>query len=521
MATTFAPDRTSVPGPSTWLPGGAYWAFRKDPLAFFTDTARTYGDIAGFKFGPQKVYLVSRPEWIEDVLVKSAGKFGKGIALERARVLLGNGLLTAAGQEHLKHRRMIQPLFHRQHVQGFADTFVRHAARWRDQVTPGAVLDITREMSGLTLGIIGETMFSSDVQGDADEVREALTDAVANFAYAFIPGLDYLQKLPLPMFVRMRTARERLDRVIHRVIAERRAGADKPKGLSPRMDEGLSPRMDKGLSPRMDEGLSPRMDEGLSPRMDLISMLLAARDPENPNEGGMGDAQIRDEAMTIFLAGHETTANAMAWTWHLLGAAPEVEARLHEELDRVLGSGTDTPKGVSPRPPKGVSPRPPEGVSPRPPEGLSPRMLTMEDVPKLEWTRAIVSESMRLYPPAWTMGRRVLEDHVIGGHAIEKGALVILSQWVVHRDPRWWSEPEAFTPERWLSPTDRPKYAYFPFGGGSRVCIGEAFAWTEAILLLATIAQRWRFARGTHPAPATEPRITLRPRNLKMTAEPR
>ncbi len=495
MATSFAPDRSPVPGPSTWLPGGAYWAFRKDPLAFFTNTARTYGDIAAFSFGPQKVYLVSRPEWIEDVLVKSAGKFGKGVALERAKALLGNGLLTAAGQVHLKHRRMIQPLFHRQHVQGFADTMVRHATRWRDSIAPGARLDITREMSGLTLAIIGETMFSSNVQGDADEVREALTHAVAGFGIAFIPGFDYLSKLPLPMFVRIRKARERLDKVIHRVIAERRAGADKPKGLSPRMDEGLS----------------PRMDEGFSPRMDLVSMLLAARDPENPDEGGMGDQQIRDEAMTIFLAGHETTANAMAWTWHLLGTAPAVEARLHDELDRVLGSGTDTPEGVSPRTP------------------------TVEDVPKLEWTRAIVSESMRLFPPAWTMGRRVLEPHTIGGHVIEKGSLVILSQWVVHRDPRWWDEPEAFNPARWLSPSvssassaaldvsassaARPRYAYFPFGGGTRVCIGEAFAWTEAILLLATIAQRWRFT--PHAAPTTEPRITLRPKGLFMTAAQR
>ena len=454
MATSFAPDRSRVPGPSTWLPGGAFWAFRKDPLAFFTNTARTYGDIAGFSFGPQKVYLVSRPEWVEDILVKSAGKFAKGVALERAKVLLGNGLLTAAGQEHLKHRRMIQPLFHRQHVQGFAEAFVRHATAWRDQVTPGATLDITREMSGLTLGIIGETMFSSDVQGDADEVREALTDAVSNFAYAFIPGLNHLQKLPLPIFIKVRKARERLDRVIHRVIAERRhlAGTEVP-----------------------------------ALRTDLVSMLLAARDPENPNEGGMGDTQIRDEAMTIFLAGHETTANAMAWTWHLLGSAPEAEARLHEELATVLAG----------------------------------RVPTMDDVPKLEWTRAIISESMRLFPPAWTMGRRVLQDHALGSHTVEKDSLVILSQWVVHHDPRWWSEPEAFTPERWMAPTDRPKYAYFPFGGGTRVCIGEAFAWTEAILLLATIAQRWRFVRGEQPAPTTEPRITLRPKGLRMTAERR
>ena len=454
MATSFAPDRSRVPGPSTWLPGGAFWAFRKDPLAFFTNTARTYGDIAGFSFGPQKVYLVSRPEWVEDILVKSAGKFAKGVALERAQVLLGNGLLTAAGQEHLKHRRMIQPLFHRQHVQGFAEAFVRHATAWRDQVTPGATLDITREMSGLTLGIIGETMFSSDVQGDADEVREALTDAVSNFAYAFIPGLNHLQKLPLPIFIKVRKARERLDRVIHRVIAERRhlAGTEVP-----------------------------------ALRTDLVAMLLAARDPENPNEGGMGDTQIRDEAMTIFLAGHETTANAMAWTWHLLGSAPEAEARLHEELATVLAG----------------------------------RIPTMDDVPKLEWTRAIISESMRLFPPAWTMGRRVLQDHALGSHTVEKDSLVILSQWVVHHDPRWWSEPEAFTPERWMAPTDRPKYAYFPFGGGTRVCIGEAFAWTEAILLLATIAQRWRFVRGEQPAPTTEPRITLRPKGLRMTAERR
>ena len=454
MATSFAPDRSRVPGPSTWLPGGAFWAFRKDPLAFFTNTARTYGDIAGFSFGPQKVYLVSRPEWVEDILVKSAGKFAKGVALERAKVLLGNGLLTAAGQEHLKHRRMIQPLFHRQHVQGFAEAFVRHATAWRDQVTPGATLDITREMSGLTLGIIGETMFSSDVQGDADEVREALTDAVSNFAYAFIPGLNHLQKLPLPIFIKVRKARERLDRVIHRVIAERRhlAGTEVP-----------------------------------ALRTDLVAMLLAARDPENPNEGGMGDTQIRDEAMTIFLAGHETTANAMAWTWHLLGSAPEAEARLHAELATVLAG----------------------------------RIPTMDDVPKLEWTRAIISESMRLFPPAWTMGRRVLQDHALGSHTVEKDSLVILSQWVVHHDPRWWSEPEAFTPERWMAPTDRPKYSYFPFGGGTRVCIGEAFAWTEAILLLATIAQRWRFVRGEQPAPTTEPRITLRPKGLRMTAERR
>ena len=259
-----------------------------------------------------------------------------------------------------------------------------------------------------------------------------------------LPGIELFERLPIGPFVKVRKARARLDTIIHRVIAERRANPDAEH--------------------------------------DLIAMLLAARDPENPSEPGMSDQQIRDEAMTIFLAGYETTANAMAWTWHLLGSAPHVEEKLHDEIRRVLGD--------------------------RPP--------TVEDVNKLEYTRSVIAESMRLYPPAWTMGRRALEPHQIGGYEIEKDALVLTSQWVVHHDPRWWPDPLAFRPERWLPEARRPKFAYFPFGGGARLCIGESFAWTEAILLLATIAQRWSFTPVTPPTP--EPRITLRPRDLTMRA---
>ncbi len=459
MATTFATDSKPVPGPSSWMPGASFLKFRRDPLKFFTDTHREFGDIAKFSFGPQQVYLVSHPDWIEDVLVTSAKKFHKGVALQRAKRLLGEGLLTSEGQAHLRQRRTIQPLFHRQQVQRFADAMVKHALRWRDSIAPDTTIDVTNEMAALTLAIVGETLFSSDVQSDADEVRDALTSAVRSFGIAFLPGLDYLEKLPLPIFVRVRKSRERLDKVIHRVIAERRA--------------------------------TPGESEDSALRNDLVSMLLAARDPEYPSEPGMSDAQIRDEAMTIFLAGHETTANAMAWTWYLLGKSPAVEAKLHDELARVLNGRTPT----------------------------------VEDVTKLDYTRAVVAESMRLYPPAWTIGRRAIEKHTIAGHAIEPGALVIMSQWVVQRDPRWWPEPDAFSPERWLdgagsrlpAPGSRPKYAYFPFGGGSRICIGEAFAWTEAILLLATIAQKWRFVAGSEPA--LEPRITLRPKRLLMQAQ--
>ena len=462
MATNFVTGAVP-PGPTSWIPGGNFLAFRRDPLTFFTSIARTYGDVAKFSFGPQQVYLVSHPDMIEDVLVTSAKKFMKGVALQRAKRVLGEGLLTSEGQMHLRQRRTIQPLFHRQQVQRFAEAMVRHAARWRGTVTDGATIDVTGEMGGLTLAIVGETLFSTDVQQDADEVRAALTDAVQTFAYAVLPGIELIEKLPVGPFVKVRKARARLDRIILRVIAERRA--DEPEGSSPHRD-----------------------------RADLVSMLLAARDPENPSEPGMSDQQIRDEAMTIFLAGHETTANAMAWTFHLLGHAPDVERKLHEEIDRVMAGK---------------------------PDGSSPRAPGVEDVPKLEYTRAVIAESMRLYPPAWTMGRRAIEPHTIGGYAIERDALVLVSQWVAHRDPRWWEDPLSFQPERWHgsrlpAPGSRPKYAYFPFGGGTRICIGEAFAWTEAILLLATIAQTWRFTPVTEPTP--EPRITMRPHNLQMRA---
>jgi cytochrome P450 len=398
---------------------------------------------------------VSHPAFIEDILVTSAKKFMKGVALQRAKKLLGEGLLTSEGQLHLQRRRTIQPLFHRQQVQIFAEAMVKHALRWRETITDGATIDVTAEMGGLTLAIVGDTLFSTNVQRDADEVREALTDAVQSFAYALLPGIEVFERLPIGPFVKVRKARARLDTIIHRVIAERRA---QPSAFT----HGAS-----------------------ADHVDLIAMLLAARDPENPSEPGMSDQQIRDEAMTIFLAGYETTANAMAWTWHLLGSAPHVVEKLHDEIRHVLGD--------------------------RPP--------TVEDVTRLEYTRSVIAESMRMYPPAWTMGRRALEPHQIGDYEIEKDALVLTSQWVVHHDPRWWPDPLAFRPERWRPDAKRLRFSYFPFGGGARLCIGESFAWTEAILLLAAIAQRWSFTPVTPPTP--EPRITLRPRDLTMRAAAR
>lgn len=434
------PTQTRVPGPTSWLPGTWFLGFARDPLTFFAEAQRTYGDIARFTFGPHQFFVLSHPDWIEEVM--TSRHFGRG---EAAKRLLGEGMLSANGQAHLKQRRTIQPLFHRRYVQGFVSAMVGQAQRWRDRVTPLDTFDMTAGMRDLALAIISETLFASDSQAKGADVSEAWEESTERYGVAFIPGIKYLEKLPLPVFLRKRRARERLDRLLYGVIADRRAGSDQP---------------------------------------DLISMLMAARDPDNPSEPGMTDKQIRDEAMTIFIAGHNTTANALSWGWYLLAKTPAAEACLHDELEQVLAGRTPV----------------------------------AEDVPKLVYTRAVVAESMRLYSPAWSMGRLALETHTIGGHTLRKGSVAWFSPWVVHRDPRWWDAPDLFRPERWLDEAGpaRPKYAYFPFGGGAHQCVGEGFAWTELTLLVATIAQHWRFETVSEPTPA--PGITLTPKGLRMRA---
>ncbi len=313
----------------------------------------------------------------------------------------------------------------------------RVSACWRD----GQEVDISEEMMRLTLAVVGKTLFDAEVESDADEVGAALTEVMNLFGYLMLPFSELLEKLPLPQRRRFLRARARLDAVIYRIIEERRrTGGD---------------------------------------RGDLLSTLLDAVDEEG-DQTGMTDEQLRDEVMTIFLAGHETTANALTWAFYLLAQNPEAEARLHEELDSVLAGG---------------------------------RQPTPEDVPALQYTEMVVAETMRLYPPAWALGRLALEDHEVGGYRIPRGSLVLVSQYVIQRDPRFWPDPERFDPERWTpeAKAARPQFAYFPFGGGPRRCIGEGFAWMEGVLILAALARRWRPRLIPGRAVETQPRITLRP----------
>jgi len=391
--------------------------------------------------GPQAAYFAAHPDQIRDVLVLNAHKFKKGRALQRAKVVLGEGLLTSEGDLHLRQRRMIQPAFHRSRIAEYAGAMTEHAGQMAASWHDGDTRDIDEEMMRLTLRIVGQTLFSANVEDEEDEIGRAMTTLSGLFNYLLIPFSEWLEKLPFPQTRRFRSARDTLNNVIFSIIEERRRA-----------------NFDKG---------------------DLLSMLLMAQDEEDGL--GMTNEQVRDEALTLFLAGHETTSNALTWTWYLLSQNPEKEAAFHREIDSVFG-------------------------------GRTPQF---EDVTNLKYTEAVLAESMRLFPPAWGVGRLALEDHELGGYAVPKGSLVLVSQYVTHRDPRFWERADQFIPGRWLAQSIKEasqRYIYFPFGGGIRRCIGEGFAWTEGILLLATLAQRWKLRLVDDQKIGLNAMITLRPK---------
>ena len=439
------------PGPRARYPGQFLVEIRRRGLLeFLRDVVAPSGDVVHWRMLGEHMALLQHPEQIRDLLVTHQKLFQKGRGLERTKVLLGNGLLTSEGDFHLRQRRLASPAFHRHRIATYGGVMTgyaeRHAAAWQ----PGETRDVASDMMRLTLAIAGKTLFDADVEGEAAEIGDALTASFESFNLHMLPGGQWLMKLPLPAVRRFKRARTRLDRTIFRMIADRRAsGAD---------------------------------------RGDLLSMLMTSTDSEGDG-GRMTDEQLRDECLTIFLAGHETTANALTWTWYLLSEHPDVEARMHAEID-ALG-----------------------GVAP-----------TCEDLPRLPYTRMVLAESMRLYPPAYALGRRSMVPYDVGGYRLPARTVVFVSQYLVHRDPRWWPEPERFRPER-FSPAEsesRPKFAYFPFGAGTRVCIGEQFAWMEGVLCLASIARRWRLRLDPAQRIALQPIITLRPRfGMRMRCEQR
>ncbi|MFE7358287.1 cytochrome P450 [Streptomyces sp. NPDC057543] len=456
-----APMTTAAPGPTGRL--RALLAMSGNPLNYLTGLRDQYGPVVRIPLGWRELYMINDPEAVHEVLVTSHRNFGKDVmSVGRGKwaapleVILGNGLVTSDGKFHRKQRRLIQPMFHHERVAGYGRDFAELSddiqSGWKD----GDRLDLQVEMTELTLAIVARTLFDVSLDSDvARTIRTAIPRHEGPLRWDSLPFARHLAKLPLPGNKRFYEGRDNLDAIVYRLMAERRQ----------------------------------RDGQGT----DLLSLLLAARDADTGEP--MEDLQVRDEAITLLMAGHETMASVLTWSYHLLGSHPEARERMHEEIDEVLGD----------------------------------RLPTVEDLPRLVWTDAVLSEAMRLYPPVMGVARRPLDDFEVCGHRVPKDSFVGIIPWVVHRDPQWWPQSELFAPQRWLETPrsagaadeltghavrpGRPRLAYLPFGGGPRQCIGNSFSRMEGVMALATLGRHWEF----EPVPgfAVDPlaRITIRPRH--------
>ena len=408
---------------------------------------QSFEDIVHLKFGFVDFYLVTNPKLIQEILVTKQRDFVKGRFLQRSKKVFGQGLLTSEGEYHHSQRRLIQPAFHNEKIRSYADVMISYTkemiSAWRD----GQILDIHSEMAKLTMRIVAKCLFDSDIQAGTKELSSDLTLMIDYFSRLSSPLSGVYEKLPGNK--KYEQSLRRIDKMILELIDSRRKSG--------------------------------------SASNDLLSILLETRDQKGEL---MSPQRLRDEVLILFAAGHETTANALTWTWYLLSQNPKVEAHLHVEVDSVLGQG----------------------------------LQNAIDTSKLKFTRKVFTESMRLYPPAWVLVRKPIHDVEIGSYLLPKDCNIVISQYVTHHDPRFFKDPEAFVPDRWTPEIikEMPKFAYFPFGGGPRGCIGEPFAWMEGEMLLAIISRKWSLKHVERHKVEMLPRITLRPKyGMKMEVRSR
>jgi cytochrome P450 len=430
-----------------------WFAFRRfrpaNPIVLFQHLVDEYGDIAHYKIGWNHIVFLNNPDYIREVLVVQNDNFIKERTVRRTKMLLGEGMITAEGAQHRSQRQVAQPAFHRQRIPEYADMIVQEGVRMRDRWRDGEQRDIARDMMHLTLNVVAGTLFATDLRNEVDELADAINRIMGLYNFlVMLPAAEWLVHVRPPGLAAFVRARKRIDAVVYRMIeAHRKAGHN-------------------GGS--------------------LLDLMLAA----SPDHSAASEQSLRDQVITIFLAGYETVANALAWTWYLLSQNPECERRFHDEIDRELQG--------------------------RPP--------AFDDVPRLRYTEMVLAESMRLYPPAWAMGRYARNDFRLGEFFLPAKTTVLISQFITHRDERFFPDPLRFNPERFTAEAKarRTKFTYFPFGAGFRQCIGESFAWMEGVLLLATLGQRWKpkLVPGHRVEP--EPLITLRPKyGMKMQVEAR
>lgn len=432
-----------------------WFAFRRfrpaNPILLFQHLAKEYGDIAHYKIGWNHIVFLNHPDYIREVLVVQNDNFIKERTVQRTRMLLGKGMITSEGAQHRAQRQVAQPAFHRQRIPEYASAIVREAARLRNRWRPGEQRDTAIDMMHLTLNVVSETLFAADLRQEVDELASAINRIMGLYNFlVMLPAAEWLVHMRPPGLAAFVRARKRIDAVVYRMIAAHRQRQDSTRGSS------------------------------------LLDLMLAA----TPDEDPAAEQSLRDQVITIFLAGYETVANALSWTWYLLSQDPECEHCFHKEIDLELRG----------------------------------RLPTFDDLPRLRYVEMVLAESMRLYPPAWAMGRYALRDFQLGDFVLPAKTTVLMSQFVTHRDSRFFPDPLRFDPERFTAEAKsrRTKLTYFPFGAGARQCIGESFAWMEGVLLLATLAQKWRLKLVPGHRVEPEPLITLRPKyGMRMQLEPR
>jgi len=420
-----------------------------NPILLFQHLVQEYGDIAHYKIGWNHIVFLNHPDYIREVLVVQNDNFIKERTVRRSKMLLGEGMITAEGARHRGQRQVAQPAFHRQRIPEYADTMVREAVRMRDLWRPDEERDIARDMMHLTLNVVAQTLFATDLRDEVHELAGAINRIMGLYNFlVMLPAAEWLVHVRPPGLAAFVRARKRVDAVAHRMIEAHRQSSSDGKSL--------------------------------------LDLMLAASLDRSPDS----ERSLRDQVITIFLAGYETVANALAWSWYLLSENPDCERRFHVEIDRELQG----------------------------------RLPTYDDVPRLRYVEMVMAESLRLYPPAWAMGRYALNDFQLGEFFLPAKTTVLMSQFITHRDPRFFPDPLHFDPERFTpeAKARRTKFTYFPFGAGFRQCIGESFAWMEGVLLLATLGQKWKMKLVPEHRVEPEPLITLRPKyGMRMQLEAR
>jgi cytochrome P450 len=432
----------SMPGPPGLPVVGNLFTYARDPLGSQLRWVAEYGDLVRYRLGGQDIVLTTDPEIVRDVYTTSADRFEKGRALKAATRIVGNGLLTSEGEEHMRARRTLAPLFQPKELPRYVATMVEETKRRAGTLVEGSVVDVAEELGALALSIIARVLFHGDVASETEKIGVALEDGLRLVARLSVPMYRYFEWLPLPAHLRFRRAKRYLDELVYAQIAARRADTDRPD--------------------------------------DLLTRLLAAQDEEGDG-GRLTDAQVRDEVMTLFLAGHETTANGLAWTLYLLAEHPEIEEKVAAEIERVTGGADPTPESVA----------------------------------ELTFLRQVVNESLRLLPPVWNTARLVVKEYACRDWVLPEGTVVILSPYTSHRQAAFWDDPDRFDPTRFeeeAAVKRAQRHRYFPFGGGRRICIGEHFAILEMVTILAVLLSGRRFERATDGPIGMIPTITIRPR---------